>query len=49
MNKQAAAGITQTLFDRTGVDPQWLYVLFEDVPASDWGAGARLFGRLSAE
>ncbi|WP_248795884.1 tautomerase family protein [Pseudomonas sp. MWU13-2105] len=41
--KHVAAEITQTLVKHTGVDPKWVYVLFEDVPASNWAVAGELF------
>ena len=42
--KQVAAEITQTLIKHTGIDPKWVYVLFEDVPSSNWAVAGELFG-----
>ncbi|WP_460929894.1 tautomerase family protein [Pseudomonas sp. MC6] len=28
----------------TGGDPKWVYVLFEDVPSSNWAVAGELFG-----
>ena len=49
VKEQVAADITQTLVERTGVDPKWVYVLFEDVPAPHGAAGGRLFSQPSDE
>ena len=40
---QVAAEITQTLVKHTGVDPQWVHVVFEDVPARNWAVAGELF------
>ncbi|WP_223497071.1 tautomerase family protein [Pseudomonas sp. A-RE-26] len=33
-----------TLVKHTGGDPKWVYVLFEDVPSSNWAVAGELFG-----
>ena len=49
MKQQVAAQITQTLVKLTGVDPKWVYVVFEDVSPNNWAAGGELFGQDSDE
>ncbi|MGY4494500.1 tautomerase family protein [Pseudomonas sp. TE3610] len=39
-----AADITKSIVDHTGTDPNYIYVIFEDVAASDWAGAGKLFG-----
>lgn len=39
-----AADITKSIADHTGTDPNYIYVIFEDVKASDWAGAGKLFG-----
>lgn len=42
--KQAvAADITTSIAERTGTDPKYVYVIFEDVAPSDWAGNGQLF------
>jgi 4-oxalocrotonate tautomerase len=41
--KAVAADITESIQRHTGTDPKWVYVIFEDVAASDWAGSGRLF------
>lgn len=42
--KQAVAqDITQSIVQHTGTDPNYIYVIFEDVAPSDWAGAGRLF------
>lgn len=44
--KQAVAeDITNSLALRTGTDPKYVYVIFEDVAPSDWAGSGQLFGQ----
>lgn len=43
--KQAvAAEITESIVRNTGTDPKYIYIIFEDVSASDWAGDGKLFG-----
>jgi 4-oxalocrotonate tautomerase len=43
--KQAvAADITDSIVKHTGTDANYIYVIFEDVPPSDWAGAGKLFG-----
>ncbi|NTG45483.1 tautomerase family protein [Rhizobium rhizogenes] len=39
-----AAEITESIVRNTGTDASYIYVLFEDIEASDWAGGGKLFG-----
>jgi 4-oxalocrotonate tautomerase len=39
-----AAEITQSIVEHTGTDPNYIYVIFEDVKASDWAGAGKLYG-----
>lgn len=44
--KQAVAqDITNSIAQRTGTDPKYVYVIFEDVAPSDWAGSGQLFGQ----
>jgi len=43
-----AADITKSIVDHTGTDPNYIYIIFEDVKASDWAGAGKLFGEASA-
>lgn len=40
-----AADITHSIAVHTGTDPGYVYVIFEDVAASDWAGAGKLFGQ----
>jgi 4-oxalocrotonate tautomerase len=43
--KQAVAQeITDSIVKHTGTDPKYIYVIFEDVKASDWAGAGKLYG-----
>lgn len=43
--KQAvAAEITESIVKHTGTDPNYIYVVFEDVAPSNWAGAGKLFG-----
>lgn len=43
--KQAVAKeITDSIVKNTGTDPNYIYVIFEDIATSDWAGGGKLFG-----
>lgn len=39
-----AAEITESIVKNTGTDPNYIYVIFEDVAPSDWAGAGKLFG-----
>jgi 4-oxalocrotonate tautomerase len=39
-----AAEITESIVRNTGTDAAYIYVIFEDVKASDWAGSGKLFG-----
>jgi 4-oxalocrotonate tautomerase len=39
-----AAEITDSIVRNTGTDPNYIYVIFEDVRPSDWAGAGKLFG-----
>jgi 4-oxalocrotonate tautomerase len=41
---RVAAEITDSIVRNTGTDAKYVYVLFEDVKASDWAGAGKLFG-----
>lgn len=41
---KVAADITDTIVNTTGTDPKYIYVIFDDVKASDWAGEGKLFG-----
>lgn len=48
--KQAvAADITNSIVQHTNTDPNYIYVIFEDVSPSDWAGAGQLFGDTSEE
>ncbi len=43
--KQAVAKeVTDSIVRHTGTDPNYIYVIFEDVSPADWAGAGRLFG-----
>ena len=40
-----AAEITESIVRHTATDPNYIYVIFEDVKASDWAGAGKLFGK----
>lgn len=43
--KQAvAADITNSIVKHTGTDPNYIYIIFEDVAPSDWAGAGKLYG-----
>ena len=42
--EKVAAEITESIVRNTGTDPNYIYVIFEDVKASDWAGAGKLFG-----
>jgi 4-oxalocrotonate tautomerase len=38
-----AAEITESIVRNTGTDANYIYVIFEDVKASDWAGAGKLF------
>ena len=41
---KVVADITDTIVQNTGTDPKYIYVIFDDVAASDWAGEGKLFG-----
>ncbi len=41
---KVAADITETIVKTTNTDPNYIYVVFEDVKPSDWAGAGKLFG-----
>lgn len=46
--KSVAAEITESIARNTGTDAKYIYVIFEDVPPSNWAGAGELFGDGSA-
>ncbi len=44
---KVAAEITESIVRNTATDPNYIYVVFEDVKASDWAGAGKLFGAVS--
>jgi 4-oxalocrotonate tautomerase len=44
---KVAAEITESIVRHTGTDANYIYVIFDDVKASDWAGGGKLFGEPS--
>jgi 4-oxalocrotonate tautomerase len=44
-----AADITESIVKHTGTDANYIYVIFEDVAASDWAGAGKLFGEAPAK
>jgi 4-oxalocrotonate tautomerase len=42
--KAVAAEITESIMKHTGTNPDYIYVIFEDVAPSNWAGGGKLFG-----
>lgn len=42
--KAVAAAITESIVKNTGTDPNYIYVIFEDVAPSNWAGAGKLFG-----
>lgn len=43
--EKVAAEITESIVRHTATDPSYIYVIFEDVKASDWAGAGKLFGK----
>lgn len=41
---KVAQEITESIVKNTGTEASYIYVIFEDVKASDWAGGGKLFG-----
>lgn len=46
---KVAAEITDSIVRNTGTDASYIYVIFEDVAASDWAGAGKLFGEPPAD
>ncbi len=42
--QKVAAEITESIVRHTATDPNYIYIIFEDVKASDWAGAGKLFG-----
>jgi 4-oxalocrotonate tautomerase len=42
--QKVAQEITESIVRNTNTDASYIYVIFEDVKASDWAGGGKLFG-----
>jgi 4-oxalocrotonate tautomerase len=42
--KAVAAEITESIVKNTGTDPNYIYIIFEDVAPSDWAGAGKIFG-----
>jgi len=42
--QKVAAEITESIVRHTATDPNYIYVIFEDVKASDWAGAGKLYG-----
>jgi 4-oxalocrotonate tautomerase len=47
--EKVASEITESIVRNTGTDPNYIYVIFEDVKASDWAGAGKLFGKAPEE
>ena len=43
--EKVAAEITESIVRNTGTDASYIYVIFEDVKASDWAGAGKLYGK----
>ncbi|WP_091743205.1 tautomerase family protein [Phenylobacterium immobile] len=41
---QVAAEVTESIVRNTATDPKYIYVIFDDVKASDWAGEGKLYG-----
>ena len=42
--QKVAAEITESIVRNTGTDPNYVYIIFEDIKAADWAGAGKLFG-----
>ncbi len=49
VKKAVAAEITESIVKNTGTNPDYIYVIFEDVAPSNWAGSGKLFGEESNE
>lgn len=45
--QKVAAEITDSIVRNTATDPNYIYVIFEDVKPSDWAGAGKLYGSAS--
>ena len=45
--KAVAAEITESIVKNTGTNPEYIYVIFEDIAPSNWAGSGKLFGEES--
>jgi 4-oxalocrotonate tautomerase len=43
MKEKVAAEVTESIVRNTGIDPKYIYVIFEDVAPSNWAGEGKLF------
>lgn len=43
--EKVAAEITESIARHTGTDPNYVYLIFEDVKPSDWAGAGKLYGK----
>ncbi len=48
VKKSLASDITKSIHNNAGIDPKWVYVIFEDVSPSNWAAEGKLFSEHGA-
>lgn len=41
---RVAAEITESIVKNTGTDPNYIYVIFEDVAPSNWAGAGKIYG-----
>jgi len=47
--QKVASEVTDSIVRNTGTDPQYIYVIFEDVKPNDWAGAGKLFGSPASE
>lgn len=47
--QKVAAEITESIVRNTATDPNYIYVIFEDVKPADWAGAGKLFGPVPDE
>jgi 4-oxalocrotonate tautomerase len=47
--EKVAAEITQSIARHTATDPNYIYVIFEDIKPADWAGAGKLFGAPSEQ
>lgn len=44
--EKVAAEITESIVRHTATDPNYIYVIFEDMKPADWAGAGKLFGQV---